>query len=278
MVSTSMRGQTGPERHYAGFGAQGAALTGFESITGWPDRPPSQIYGAYTDFIATRYGLAVLAAALVHRDETGRGQLIDLSQSEAALQFLEPLILDYTVNGREAERRGHVSLHACPHAVFRASGEERYLAIAVETAEQWKGLCELAPLAAFADARFRELVERQRAREAIETALSAWCADADAFELADRLRAGGVPAYAVLRPSDLEADPQLAHRGFFVTVDHAAMGPVRVDGPATRYSRTPVRLRTAAPTLGQHSDFVLRELLGLSAEEVSELAIAGALS
>jgi crotonobetainyl-CoA:carnitine CoA-transferase CaiB-like acyl-CoA transferase len=81
-----------------------------------------------------------------------------------------------------------------------------------------------------------------------------------------------------MRPSDLGADPQLLHRGFFVTVEHSAMGPMRCDGFATRYSRTPARLRSGAPTLGEHTHYVLRELLGLSDDAISELAMAGALS
>jgi benzylsuccinate CoA-transferase BbsF subunit len=162
--------------------------------------------------------------------------------------------------------------------VFRSAGHERYIAIAVESAGQWEALCALAPLEDFADARYRELPARRADRVPIEASLATWCADADAFDLADALRAAGVPAYAVLRPSDLAADSQLAHRGFFVTVDHSVMGPMRVDGPATLYSRTPAYPRTAAPALGEHGDSVLRELLGLSADEITELAIAGALS
>ena len=162
--------------------------------------------------------------------------------------------------------------------MFRSAGHERYVAIAVETSSQWGALCAIAPLEAFAAARYRELRARQAEREPIEASLATWCAGADAFDHADRLRVAGVPAYAVMRPSDLATDPQLAHRGFFVTVDHSVMGPMRVDGQATRYSRTPARPRTAAPALGEHSDPVLRELLGLSEDEITELAIAGALS
>lgn len=278
MLSTCLRGQTGPEASYAGFGNQGAALAGLFSITGWPDRPPCGPWGAYTDFIAPRYGVASMAAALYHRARTGRGQYIDLSQVEAAILFLEPLVLDYGANGRVAEAVGHGSPYACPHGVYPAAGKERYVAVAVETAEQWDALREVAPLQEFAAPAFRELHAREHAREAIDARLRAWCQEQDAFLLAERLRAAGVPASPVMRPSDLYADPQLAHRGFFVTVDHAVMGPTRCDGPATRFSRTPARLRRAGPTLGGHTEEVLRDLLGLSEEEITELAIGGVLT
>jgi crotonobetainyl-CoA:carnitine CoA-transferase CaiB-like acyl-CoA transferase len=278
MLSTSLRGQTGPERRYAGYGSQGAALAGLESVTGWPDRAPVGPWGAYTDFIAPRYGVAALAAALHHRARTGRGQYIDLGQVEAAIHFLEPLVLDYTVNGRVAGRVGHTSLYACPHATYRCAGRERYVAIAIELPEQWDALRSVAPLEEFAEASLRQLEARMARRDAIESRLRDWCATQDAFELAERLRAAGAPAYAVLRPSDLAADPQLAHRGFFVSLDHPVMGPTLCDGPVSRYSRTPPRLRCAGPLLGEHTQHVLRELLGLSDEEVSQLAIGGALT
>ncbi|MCR9096468.1 MAG: CoA transferase [bacterium] len=278
MVSTSMRGQTGPERRYAGFGSQGAALTGFESLTGWADREPSQVYGAYSDFIATRYGLATLASALMCRDETGEGQWIDLAQAEAAIHFLEPLMLDLTVNGCRAERDGAGAFHACPNVVVPCAGVERYVALSVETSEQWHALLGIAPLDAFAGAKYDALDGRRADRAAIEAALAKWSSGFEPFELAERLRRGGVPAHAVLRPLDLLDDPQIAHRGHFVSVEHAVMGRVRQDGPATRYSRTSPRLRRAAPALGEHTEAVLRDLLGLSEDEIADLAIAGALS
>jgi crotonobetainyl-CoA:carnitine CoA-transferase CaiB-like acyl-CoA transferase len=278
MLSSSLRGQSGPERTYTGFGTHGAALAGLISITGWPDRPPAGPWGAYTDFIAPRYGLAALCAALHHRARTGRGQHIDFSQIEAAIHFLEPLVLDYTTNGRVAAARGHASPYACPHGVYRAAGHERYLAITVETEPQWEALRALVPLDEFADPALRALEARCAKREAIEARMAAWCAGRDAFALAGQLRAAGVPAYAVLRPSDLYDDPQLAHRGFFVTLEHPTMGPMPYDGPVTRFSRTPARLRRPGPLLGEHTHAVLRELLGYSDDEIGELAIAGALS
>jgi crotonobetainyl-CoA:carnitine CoA-transferase CaiB-like acyl-CoA transferase len=252
MLSTCMRGQSGPERAYTGFGNQGAAIAGLAAITGWPDRAPAGPWGAYTDFIAPRFGVAAVAAALVHRDATGRGQYIDLSQIEAGIQFQAPLVLDYTVNGRVARAAGNASAYACPHGTYATRGVERYIAIGVVDASQWQALCRLVPFATEL-ARCESLAARIAARDAIETALAAWCAGQDAFELASRLQAVGVPSYPLLRPTDLFGDPQLAHRGFFVTLDHPEMGPTPYDGPVTRFSRTPARLRRPAPLLGQHS-------------------------
>lgn len=255
MLSTSIRGQTGRERSYSGYGGQGACIAGLYELVGWQDRDPCGPWGAYTDFIAPRFGVCALVAALMHRRRTGFGQHIDLAQVECGIRFLEPLILDYAVNDRVPERLGQGSPNLDPHGVFACAGEQRYLAVGVETE-----------------------AERAALRSVIgEMSVGQWCRDRDAFEAADALRSAGVPAYVVMRPSDLYEDPQLEHRGFFVTLDHPVMGPTPYDGPATIYSRTPQRLRSAAPCLGQHNDQVLRECLGMENEEIERLREAGAL-
>ena len=269
MLSTCMRGQTGPERGFSGFGNQGAAVAGLFGLVGWPGRAPTGPWGAYTDFITPRFGVAALAAALLHRRRTGEGQYIDLSQIEAGIRFLEPLVLDYDVNGTVTRALGQRSPHACPHGVYPAAGHERYVAVAVESRAQWDALASVVDLGcAYAD--------RREHADALDEILTRWMEPLEPFAAAERLQRVGVPAYVVLRPSDLYHDPQLAHRGFFVTLDHPEMGPTPYDGPATVYSRTPQTLRPA-PLLGEHNDYVLREILGLSEREADEYARAGAL-
>ncbi|MDE0661976.1 MAG: CoA transferase [Gammaproteobacteria bacterium] len=255
MLSTSMRGQTGRERGYSGFGGQGACIAGLFNLVGWPDRQPSGPWGAYTDFISPRFGISVLVAALMHRRRTGLGQYIDLAQIECGIRFIEPLILDYAATGRDAQRLGQASPSLDPHGVFGCAGEQRYVAVGVETAVERQSLAGLLD--------GRELAD--------------WCAGRDAFDAAAELRRVGVPAYVVMRPSDLYEDPQLIHRGFFETLDHPVMGPTPYDGPATIYSRTRQRLRSPAPCLGQHNDEVLRDCLGMGADEIGRLRGIGVL-
>ncbi|MBW2270562.1 MAG: CoA transferase [Deltaproteobacteria bacterium] len=274
MLSTCMRGQTGPEAKHTGFGLHGAALGGFIAITGWPDRKPQAPWGAYTDFIAPRYALSALGAALVHRDATGEGQYIDISQIEAALHFLEPMLLDCNVNGRVFERPGMFSPRACPHGVFATRGTERYLALAVETPEQWRALQSAVP-GLDGDA---SLSARRSAQAEIDATLTAWCAAQDGPNASQRLRDAGVPAYMVLRARDLRQDPQLVAREFYVELDHAELGRMCFDGAVTQFSATPMRPTHAGPTIGQHTWEVLRDRLGFSEEEIADLAAAGALS
>lgn len=278
MLSTCLRGQTGPEAGYAGFGGQGACLAGLQHITGWPDRIPAGAWGAYTDFVNPRFGIAALSAAIVHRQRTGQGQHVDQAQTEAGIRFMEPLILDYTVNGRVAGPAGHDSLYASPHGVYPAQGHERWVALSVETREQWHALLHHAPLDAFADPTLDDLTERMKHRAAIDAALRAWTAPQEPFDLAHGLRQAGVPASVANWPSDLYTDPQLSHREFFVTLDHSVMGPTPYDGLVTQFSATPGALRKAGPCLGEDTQHVLSDILGLSDAEIEELALAGALS
>ncbi|MDP7240815.1 MAG: CoA transferase, partial [Dehalococcoidia bacterium] len=137
MISTTNLGMTGPHASSAGFGTQLVALAGFSHLTGWPDGEPNQPYGAYTDVVAPRFGAASIIAALDHRRRTGKGRHIDLSQLEAGVHFLAPLLVDYFTTGREAIRSGNLDPVAAPHGAFPCRGEDRWLAIACSTQEEW---------------------------------------------------------------------------------------------------------------------------------------------
>jgi crotonobetainyl-CoA:carnitine CoA-transferase CaiB-like acyl-CoA transferase len=277
MISTCLMGQKGPWASFAGYGPQGAAISGFRAITGWPDRAPVGPVGPYSDVIAPHYSVAALAAAILHRRKTGLGQHIDVSQVEAAIHFIEPLVLDEIVNGRTAGPAGHDSERACPHGVYPTGGTERYIAIAVETAAQWQALKRLAPLAAFDDARFDSLAERLKVRDEIDVALQSWTASQDRRELEASLAAAGVPAAVAMRPSELHEDPNLAARGFFVPLEHSECGTVPYDGFMTRFSAKQTMLHKAAPCVGEDNEYVLRSLLGLTDDAVADYALADVL-
>ena len=284
MLSSCMRGQTGPEARHTGFGLHGACLAGFTAITGWPDRPPHPPWGAYTDFISPRYALSALGAALHHRNRTGQGQYIDLSQIEASIHFQAPLVLEYRDSGRVRTQAGLSSERAAPHGVYRTAGVERFCAVAVETDEQWDGLCSVVPDLLQVNDRWTELDQSNA-----EDILSAWFSTRDGFEAAQELREAGVPAYVALRASDFYSDPNLVAREFFIELDHGAIGKMTFDGPVTVFSATPARPRRrppppppppgrAGPLVGEHTQQVMSEILGFTQDEISALATAGALS
>ena len=279
MLYTCMRGQTGPEAKHTGFGLHGAALGGFAGITGWHDGDPAPPWGAYTDFISPRFGLSALSAALHYRDQTGIGQCIDISQIESSIHFLGPMILDYTENGRVLERAGHDSERGCPHGVYATEGTERYIAIDCQTSEQWRALRDQIPgLSDIGGDELGELSARLSRRAELDKALVSHCAGQEAKAFSQILREAGVPAYAVLRPSDFHADPQLVDRGFFIELEHTGFGRSTFDGPVTNYSKTPSSPTHAGPLIGEHTFEVMKDILGYTDEEISEIAAAEALS
>ena len=141
MASSCLFGQSGPLSSLAGFGTMGASMSGFYEMTGWPDRDPAGVFGAYTDYVSPRFLSTAILAALDHRDRTGEGQYIDLSQAEASMSFLAPAVLDYTVNGQMPPKLGNAHPQMSPHGVYPSAGENRWIAIACENDDQWKALC-----------------------------------------------------------------------------------------------------------------------------------------
>ena len=277
MLSSSLFAQSGPYSQIAGFGFMGAAAAGFNLITGWPDREPA-VVAAYSDYVAPRFTLAALLAALEHRDRTGEGQYIDFSQAEASIHFLAPAMLDYSINGREFERLGNSDPQLAPHAVYPAAGDDRWVAVACETDDQWRALAtaigrnDLAEDSALATA-----IGRLGAVDALDAAIGAWTSEHDMFEAERELQAAGVPAHAVQNSTEAVKDPQLLHHGHFVRVPHPALGETTVEGSRFRLSRTPARIERAGPTFGQDNFEVLTELLGYDGDRVAELAAAGVL-
>ncbi|MEE2776265.1 MAG: CoA transferase [Acidobacteriota bacterium] len=278
MLSTSLFATGGPLTTYVGFGQQAAAMVGLHAITGWPDRPPAGPFGPYTDVIAPKFGTTALAAAILERRRTGKGRYIELSQAETGVRFVEPLVLDETVNGRTAGPRAMDSDLACPHGVYATRGTERYIAVAVETKAQWQGLRSVVALGSFGGANLESLAGRIERRVEIEAALSAWCADQPARDLEAILIDAGVPASVVQRPTDLFSDPHLEHRGFRETHEHSELGPMLYDAFATRFSAKPAMLRGPTPCIGEHTDGILRDILGYTDEEIEALRAADVLT
>jgi crotonobetainyl-CoA:carnitine CoA-transferase CaiB-like acyl-CoA transferase len=278
MLSTCMQGQTGPYRDYAGFGDQGAALSGFFMLNGWPDREPATPNGAYTDMATPHFGAAALLAALDYRTRTGRGQYIDLSQIECGVHFLAPQVLDYTVRGHVPQRMANRSLRAAPHGVFPVEGTDAWIAIACETDVQWRALVSTMGTPEWATAPELATLDGRMARQDdIEQHIAEWTRAQRGPELQRWLLEAGVPAGVAYPALDLFQDPQLVARQHFVPLDHPEMGVWQYDELGFKLPESPSALTTAAPLLGQHTELVLREFLGYSESEYQALIEAGAL-
>ena len=278
MLSTCLMGQTGPLARFAGFGNLAAALCGFYNLAGWPDRTPSGPYSAYTDYIAPRFGLVALMAALIHRKRTGQGQYIDQAQAESAMQFLTIPILDCAANGTVYSPVANYDPRHAPHGVYPAAGDDRWIAIACATDAHWQALCAVMKRPDLAvDNRYATFAARAARRAEHDAAVAQWTMQFDPHASERALQAAGVPAHTVQESADLAADPQLAHRDHFVKVTQSVAGATAVENSRYKMSDTPARVDRAGPALGEDNHHVLHDLLGYSDDRISELVVAEAL-
>lgn len=280
MISTCLNGQTGPDRSYPGFGGQGSALAGFNHLTGWPDREPLGPYGTITDSLAPRFVALLVSSALLYRRRTGRGQYIDFSQVEGGIVCLSENILTYTATGEVLHRRGNRSRREAPHGVYRCApkgdDDDRWIALVVHNDEDWRVLQrEMGNPEWAAAERFASTAGRLEHVDELEQHLEDWTRLHDAEALAAQLVAAGLDAAPVWNFAELLADPQLTYRRHFRPVQHPVIGPHLCEVPAMRFSRVHEAIERPAPRLGEHTEHVCRELLGMSAREFAELEQAG---
>ena len=272
MASGCLFGQTGPHRTYPGFGAQGSALSGFNHLTGWPDRASTGPSGTITDSLAPRYVAVAIVGALIERERTGRGQYIDLAQVEAAVYSSSEVSLRYAANDEVVTRNGNRSEHAAPHGAFPCTGTDRWIAIACTSDDEWLALRGAMGNPDWAEEeRFASLLGRKAHEDELEAQLSEWTRSFEPHALMATLQAAGVPAGAVQTFGELVDDPQLAERGHYQGREHAALGPVLLEHSGFRLSDAEHDYATAGPTLGGDTGWVLRDILGLDDEDVAAL-------
>jgi benzylsuccinate CoA-transferase BbsF subunit len=279
MISTCLNGQTGPDRNYPGFGGQGSAISGFNHLTGWPDREPLGPYGTITDSLSPRLVALLVTAALLRRRRTGEGQYIDLAQVEGGVTCLSENILTYVGTGEALGRIGNRSRHAAPHGAFRCAAadgdDDRWVAIAVHDDADWQRFARVVDEPWAAESRFATTAGRLAHVDELEACVERWTRVRAAEAVMQLLQGAGVEAGVVENFEDLLHDPQLAHRRHFREVQHPVIGAHLVETGGTRFSRTPEDVRMPAPCLGEHTAKVFQEMLGMSAEEYTALADDG---
>jgi crotonobetainyl-CoA:carnitine CoA-transferase CaiB-like acyl-CoA transferase len=277
MLGTSLMGQTGPLATFSGYGNLSAAIVGFHEMTGWPDREASGPYGAYTDYVTPKLVASAILAALDRRQRTGKGVHLDLSQAEASLHFLAPAMLDALVNDADPTRRGNRDDLFAPHGCYPVAGDDRWIAIAVESDRGFQALCRVLGRDALAsDPRFATASDRQRNAEALDAALAELTRECESAELEARLQEIGVACHGVQDSAAACADPQLQERGHFVRLESGDTYTI-VEDTRSKLSRTPARVRSGVPTLGRDNWEILTELLGYDEVQIAELAAAGVL-
>jgi crotonobetainyl-CoA:carnitine CoA-transferase CaiB-like acyl-CoA transferase len=278
MIALSGYGATGPESEFVSYGPAQVPLSGMSSLTGYAGWPPMHVGISYGDPTGGLHGAVAVLSALLHRAATGEGQYIDLSQQETSVAVLGEGVLEQTVAGGQPERNGNRNPHMAPHGVFRCAGEQRWVAIAVRSDEEFRRCAEaMGQPALAADARFATLAARKENEDALEAAVSAWTLPLRAEEVAERLQRAGVPASVSMHSQDIAEDPHLAASGFFVRLPHREVGTRLHLGVPWRMSETECSVRRVAPCLGEDTDDVLQRVVGYSAEQVAALRERGVL-
>jgi crotonobetainyl-CoA:carnitine CoA-transferase CaiB-like acyl-CoA transferase len=279
-LSSSMQGRGGPHSSYAGYGQNAANFSGFSEVSGWPDRRPSAPYGAYTDYVCARFASLAVMAALINRRKTGKGQYIEQSQFESSLHFLMPAMMDYQINGNILHRNGNRSPVAAPHGVYPSLGEDRWIAVSAMDEKQWAAFCKATGNSALASQKeYSDLAARKQNEDSLDKIVAAWTVKYSPQEAEAILQKAGVPAHVVSRPSDIYNDQQLASRKYFTTLEQAAMGKQKYE-PQSCFilSKTPREQVMPSPMVGEHNEYVFKELLGMSDDEIADHIIDGSIT
>jgi crotonobetainyl-CoA:carnitine CoA-transferase CaiB-like acyl-CoA transferase len=262
-------GQTGPERTTAAFDGKLQAMSGIMSITGEPEHGPTRAGFAICDTIGGMTAALAVASALYQRTHTGRGQLVDVAMLDAALAFIPGTVSEYTVAGIRARQLGNGSVSRKPTASrFRARGG--YIVLAVLTEKQFASLMKtLGRPDALADPRFKDWPARTANEPALRQIIEEALAADDPKSWETRLTAADVPCGSIWKIEEIVEHPQLGHRDVLQSID-SRYGSMRLVGAGFKLAHGSPGLDREPPTLGEHTDEVLREA-GLSVDEIERL-------
>lgn len=257
LASVSVAGRTGPMAGFRGYGNSAAAHSGHASLTGWPGRDPHMPPLAYGDVVAPMFATVAILAALEHRARTGEGQHLDISQIEPMVH----VIADLYARADMPDKAGNEDADYLLHGVFACTGEDRWIAIAIDNSDQLTALAGALDISMPLD----------------EAGVAAAAARFDAAALAKTLGMLGIAAAPVLDGRDVAKSEELAAAGHFVALEHPILGDARMPAPPYQMSETPWTM-ARAPLLGEHNREVLTEIAGLSTADIDLLEREGVLA
>ncbi len=268
--SISGFGQNGPRRDEPGYDAVVQAEAGLMSITGEEDGPALRLGLAIADVVSGMFAAQGIAMALLARTRTGRGQHIDIAMLDSTAALLTYQAATFFATGVPPTRHGNRHPTIAPYDSFDVA--DGTIVLTIGNDEIWKRFCVAADLPDLAgDPRFATNAQRCENYAALEPILTATLRSRTRREWLARFNAAGVPCGSVRNIGEVLADPQLAARSMIENVDHATLGRISVIGTPVKLSETPGSIRTAPPTLGQHTDDILQRDLGLTDGDISRL-------
>ncbi len=303
LVSISSNGQTGPERGYAGYAPMFAAIGGLGHLTGYPDGPPVELRHAMDHTGGMLAAFSAVAALLGRRRrplagakspqppfnkegisnprpaESSPAQHVDVSVRDLATSFIGPALMEFSMNGREAQRQGNRDPAFVPQGVYRCQGEDAWVSISVGSEEEWQGLRRalnvlLGEQSWTGSPKFADAYQRWLNQDELDSLLNQFTKKFTPWEITQALQNQGVPAFPSLSADQLANDRHLAARNAFPTVNHPDKGSQRAVAPPWRFSHSTVNVDRWTPDLGEHNLEVFHGLLGLKPEDVIALAEA----
>jgi crotonobetainyl-CoA:carnitine CoA-transferase CaiB-like acyl-CoA transferase len=268
-ASITAFGQHGPYAMQRGYDMLAQAISGYMSITGFPEQPPTRSGQSISDYYAGMLCAFSIVSALHYRQRTGQGQRIDLALLDSLLIALDNLGERYTVGGELLTRAGNVSFGGSSSGVYPTT--DGHVAIAAGASDAvWRRFCEIIGRADLTrDAGFATAAARRDRRDQVAAIIQSWTGARSKAEVVKTLSTGGVPAAPVNNVAEMVADPQVQAREMFVEVDHPTYGRLKTTGTPLKLSETPGRVKWLAPSPGQHNRDVFVDLLGHSPADLA---------
>ena len=272
-ISSQGFGGGGPHSDYPAYGPMLSSASGMLSMWKHPEDPyPVGSNSPLPDHMASKQVVIAILAALDYKRRTGKGQFIDMAQTEVAAALIGEHYLEYTMNKREPQPKGNRCSYAAPHGCYPCTGVDNWVAISVFSDDEWGRFGKAIGSPAWTgDSKFASVAGRLQNVDELDKLVVEWTADREAYEVMEILQKAGVAAGVVQRAPDTMKDPQIAFDKALIELEHPVVGKRLYPGIPFKLSETPPVPSRVAPMLGQHTDEICRELLGMSNEEINKL-------
>ena len=275
-VSNCGFGHKGPYSHFKTWGPIVQAVSGLTFTSGLPEEPPAGWGYSYMDHTGGYYMAMAILAALLHRQNFGEGQWVDMACTEVAVSLNGPSLLDWSVNNNPLRTEQGLNsnrsqfLQMAPHGIYPCSGEDEWIAISCRNDQDWESLSEI--IQQDWTEHYQSLNQRLSEQDNLDKAMASWTVGYEKHDLQFRIQAIGVPVSAVQTPEDrIDFDTSTRDFNLWPTVEHSEIGEVAVDGNPVHFSDSDWNMNSGAPCLGEDNEKVFNEILGLSKEDIRGL-------